>query len=259
MREGCRGGAGGIIRRWHERRGDRPRADHGCAGIRACAIAVTGMLPLPLAIPPGRPLSLLTIGAHPDDIEIGAGGTLLSLAAAQPGLRAHYAVLTGTPERHEEARNAAAAFLPATDLTIELHDLPEGRFPAAWDQVKDVLETVARTFSPDLIIAPSRHDAHQDHRIIGEIVPTVFRDPLFLAYEIPKWDGDLAGRRCTSRCRPAWRTARPNCCTSASRPSVTATGGTTKFPGAGPVARHGVPRPYAEAFHCAKVLIGPPG
>jgi LmbE family N-acetylglucosaminyl deacetylase len=57
--------------------------------------------------------------------------------------------------------------------------------------VKDALEGVAREFSPDLIIAPSSNDVHQDHRTIGEIVPTVFRDRLYLAYEIPKWDGDL--------------------------------------------------------------------
>jgi LmbE family N-acetylglucosaminyl deacetylase len=149
------------------------------------------MLPLHLTAPQGRPLSVLTIGAHPDDIEIGAGGTLLSLAESQPGLQARYVVLTGTADRQQEARNAANAFLPAADLTIELHDLPEGRLPAVWGQVKDALEEVAQSCSPDLIIAPSRDDAHQDHRAIGEIVPTVFRDRLYLAYEIPKWDGDL--------------------------------------------------------------------
>ena len=42
-----------------------------------------------------------------------------------------------------------------------------------------------------MILAPSRHDAHQDHRTIGEVLPTVFRDQLSLSYEIPKWDGDL--------------------------------------------------------------------
>lgn len=150
------------------------------------------MLPLNLPAPPGRPLSVLTIGAHPDDIEIGAGGTLLTLAENHPGLRVHYIVLTGTADRHDEARDAAGAFLPLADLVIELHDLPEGRLPTAWSQVKDVLEQVAGSCSPDLIIAPSRDDSHQDHRTIGEIVPTVFRDALYLAYEIPKWDGDLA-------------------------------------------------------------------
>jgi LmbE family N-acetylglucosaminyl deacetylase len=51
---------------------------------------------------------------------------------------------------------------------------------------------VASSCSPDLVIAPSADDAHQDHRVIGELVPTVFRDQLYLAYEIPKWDGDLS-------------------------------------------------------------------
>jgi LmbE family N-acetylglucosaminyl deacetylase len=149
------------------------------------------VLPLHLPAPRGRPLSVLAVGAHPDDIEIGAGGTLLSLAGTQPGLRARYVVMTGTAERQLEARSAASAFLPAADVTIELHDLPEGRLPAAWDRVKEALEDVARSCSPDLIIAPSRDDAHQDHRTIAEVVPTVFRDRLYLAYEIPKWDGDL--------------------------------------------------------------------
>jgi LmbE family N-acetylglucosaminyl deacetylase len=149
------------------------------------------VLPLHLKTPLGRPLSLLVIGAHPDDIEIGAGGTLLSLAESQPGLRARYVVLTGTADRQLEARNAANAFLPAADLTIELHELPEGRLPAAWGQIKEALEDIARSCSPDLIIAPSRDDAHQDHRTIAEVVPTVFRDRLCLGYEIPKWDGDL--------------------------------------------------------------------
>lgn len=149
------------------------------------------MLPLQLTMPSGRPLSVLAIGAHPDDIEIGAGGMLLSLAESQAGLRAHYLVLTGTTGRQLEAREAARSFLPATDLTVELLDLPEGRLPAAWDRAKEALEQVARSCSPDLIIAPSRGDAHQDHRVVAEIVPTVFRDQLYLGYEIPKWDGDL--------------------------------------------------------------------
>jgi LmbE family N-acetylglucosaminyl deacetylase len=149
------------------------------------------VLPLRLDIPAGRGLSVLAIGAHPDDIEIGAGGTLLSLAGRQGAVEARYVVLTGTPERHVEARDAAEAFLDGTDLAVDLFDLPEGRLPAEWGRVKNTLEDVARTCSPDLIIAPSCDDAHQDHRTIGEIIPTVFRNSLYLAYEIPKWDGDF--------------------------------------------------------------------
>ncbi len=148
------------------------------------------MLSLRLDPPPGEPLSVLAIGAHPDDIEIGAGGLLLGLTGA--ALQARYVVLTGTAERQQEARNAARSFMPDADLTIDLFDLPEGRLPTVWDRAKEILEEVARSCSPDLILAPSPDDAHQDHRVIGEIVPTVFRDQLYLAYEIPKWDGDMS-------------------------------------------------------------------
>ena len=147
------------------------------------------MLPLALTPPPGEPLSVLAIGAHPDDIEIGAGGLLLGMAGTP--LRTHYVVLTGTAERHQEARNAAQSFMPSADLTIELFDLPEGRLPAMWASVKEILEGVAQSCSPHVIVAPSSGDAHQDHRTVAEIVPTVFRDQLYLAYEIPKWDGDI--------------------------------------------------------------------
>ena len=146
------------------------------------------MLSLHLEVP-SAPLSVLAIGAHPDDIEIGAGGLLLGLA--QDRLRVRYTVLTGTAERHQEARNAAHSFMPDAEVTFELFDLPDGRLPAVWGSVKKILEDIARSCSPDVIIAPSSGDAHQDHRTIGELVPTVFRDQLYLAYEIPKWDGDI--------------------------------------------------------------------
>lgn len=116
---------------------------------------------------------------------------MLGLAESRPGLEVRYVTLTGSAQRQVEARAAAQAFFPGAALTVELHDLPEGRLPVAWERVKDILEQVARGCSPDLIIAPGRDDAHQDHRTIAEIVPTVFRDALYLAYEIPKWDGDF--------------------------------------------------------------------
>ena len=64
--------------------------------------------------------------------------------------------------------------------------------PAVYGQVKEALEDLATSFRPDVILAPSPKDAHQDHRILGELIPTSFRDHAVLSYEIPKWDGDLA-------------------------------------------------------------------
>jgi LmbE family N-acetylglucosaminyl deacetylase len=138
--------------------------------------------------------SVLAVGAHPDDIEIAAGGLLLSLAAAVPGVRVHYLLCTGMAERQAEARAAAAAFLPGADITFALHRLPDGRLPAHWNEVKDILHAAAAVLSPDLVLCPAPNDAHQDHRLLAEQTPTVFRDQIVLHYEIPKWDGDLARR-----------------------------------------------------------------
>ena len=99
------------------------------------------MLSLQLIRPSGRPLSVLAIGAHPDDIELGAGGLLLELARHRPQVR--YVLLTGTPDRHKEARSAAERFLPGADVLANLFDLPEGRLPSLWGTVKDILEGVA--------------------------------------------------------------------------------------------------------------------
>jgi LmbE family N-acetylglucosaminyl deacetylase len=217
------------------------------------------MEPLPLGIAPDRPLSILVIGAHPDDIEIGAGGTLLTLAQRQPGLTAHYVVLTGTAHRRDEAREAARSFLPGADLTVDLHDLPEGRLPAVWEQAKNVLEQVARSCSPDLVIAPSRDDAHQDHRTIAEIVPTVFRDQLYLAYEIPKWDGDF-GRPGTYFALTAEVARRKVELLHKCFPSQQHRDwwDDEVFLGLARLRGMECRAPYAEAFFCSKLVLGPP-
>lgn len=139
-----------------------------------------------------RGLDAVTVlGAHPDDIEIAAGATLLSLVAANPGLSVHYVLFTGSPLRQAEARAAAGAFLAGARVRLALHELPDGRLPARWGDAKEIIESAARAHPADLVLAPSRHDAHQDHRTVAELVPTAYRDTLVLHYEIPKWDGDL--------------------------------------------------------------------
>ena len=134
-------------------------------------------------------LDVLCLGAHPDDIEIGCGGTLLGLAA-RPATRVTGVVLTGSADRRREAERALPSFVPSA--TVEVLDLPDGRLPSVWGEVKEQLEDVAARRAPTLIFAPRTDDAHQDHRLLGRLVHTVWRNVLVLHYEIPKWDGDLA-------------------------------------------------------------------
>ncbi|WP_432835888.1 PIG-L deacetylase family protein [Dactylosporangium sp. CA-092794] len=136
--------------------------------------------------------SVVALGAHPDDIEIAAGGLLLSLP---DGVTVDYVLASGVAARQAEARAAASAFLAhAGDLTFHLHDLPDGRLPAHWNETKEIVEAAARLGTADLVLAPSTDDAHQDHRLLGSLASTAFRNSLVLHYEIPKWDGDLSRR-----------------------------------------------------------------
>ena len=138
-------------------------------------------------------LRLVCLGAHPDDIEIGAGGTVLRLIAEGRIRSVRWAVLSGSEARAAEARTAAERFLEGVDdRRVSVDGFRDGRFPDAWGRIKDALEALAQEGPADLVLSPRRDDWHQDHRLLGELAWTVFRDELILEYEIPKWDGDLA-------------------------------------------------------------------
>jgi LmbE family N-acetylglucosaminyl deacetylase len=147
------------------------------------------MLPLRL---PDRPLQLLCLGAHADDIEIGCGGTLLRLLAEHPDAVVRWIVFSGSERRAAEARHSAAEFLAAIqDRRVEVLSFRDGYFPFDGAAIKDCFEALKQEFAPSLILTHWRGDAHQDHRLIAELTHNTFRDHLVLEYEIPKYDGDL--------------------------------------------------------------------
>ncbi|NGN66436.1 PIG-L family deacetylase [Streptomyces sp. A7024] len=135
---------------------------------------------------------IVAVGAHCDDIAIGAGGTLLTMCLARPGLRVDALVLSGGGSKRElEEQAALPAFCPGADLRLTVLKLPDGRFPARWEEAKAAVEELRERTEPDLVLAPRTDDAHQDHRGLAKLIPTAFRDHLVLGYEIVKWDGDL--------------------------------------------------------------------
>ncbi|WP_019201440.1 PIG-L deacetylase family protein [Tsukamurella sp. 1534] len=144
-----------------------------------------------IALDAGPLSEVAVLGAHCDDIAIGMGGTLLQLCEANPGLRVHAWVGSGagTPREAEEL-GALAAFAPGADLRVTVADLPDGRAPAHWARAKAALGEFRRSADPEVVFAPHRHDAHQDHRQLAELAPTEFRDQLILGYEILKWETD---------------------------------------------------------------------
>jgi LmbE family N-acetylglucosaminyl deacetylase len=147
------------------------------------------MLPFLPTLPPKA--SVLLLGAHCDDIEIGAGATISALAAARPQARFHWVTLASEDMRAVETEAAAARFLAgARDVAIVVERFRGSYFPTQHAQLKDYFETL-KPLRPDLILTHHRADLHQDHRTVNELTWNTFRDHLILEYEIPKFDGDL--------------------------------------------------------------------
>jgi LmbE family N-acetylglucosaminyl deacetylase len=140
----------------------------------------------------GDRLSVLCLGAHSDDIEIGVGATLLSLLARGIRLDVHWCVLSGAGERQHEARTSAADFLSAAQGPhVDVMSFEDGFFPEQGEKIKRWFEGLKRRGDPDLIFTHHRDDAHQDHRLVCRLTWNTFRDHNILEYEIPKWDGDI--------------------------------------------------------------------
>jgi DNA-binding response OmpR family regulator len=108
---------------------------------------------------------VLAIGAHPDDVEIGAGGALLVHAAQADEVT----VLTmsagatgGDPARRQEESVRAAALL---DARLYLGELPDTAIPEGRPTI-DVVEEVVAAVRPTIVYVHSSHDHHQDHRAV---------------------------------------------------------------------------------------------
>jgi LmbE family N-acetylglucosaminyl deacetylase len=135
--------------------------------------------------------TILCLGSHSDDIEIGCGGTILRLSQRYPNCKFQWVVFSAAGIRKTEAQRAAELFLGDNiGPGPMLQSFDDGFMPFAGAEVKKVFEQL-KTISPDLILTHNRRDAHQDHRLIAELTWNTFRDHLILEYEIPKYDGDM--------------------------------------------------------------------
>jgi LmbE family N-acetylglucosaminyl deacetylase len=151
------------------------------------------MLSLPLHLGTSEPLRVLAIGAHADDVEIGAGGTVMRLLAERPAAHVKWVVASGagTP-REDEARASACELLAgAGEACVSVWDFRDGFLPFAAG-VKERFEDELKDFHPHLILTHGRDDRHQDHRLLSDLTWNTFRNGALIAeYEVPKWDGDL--------------------------------------------------------------------
>jgi LmbE family N-acetylglucosaminyl deacetylase len=135
---------------------------------------------------------VLCIGAHCDDVEIGCGSTLMTLARARPDLHFTIAVFASEDGRGAESDRALSQLLgPRSRWELRFGAFKNSYFPAQWADIKQHMEQLRSHAEPDLVMTHRRDDLHQDHRTLGELTWNAFRDHAIWEYEIPKFDGDL--------------------------------------------------------------------
>src|SRR5262249_6808728 len=134
------------------------------------------MMGLRLAKDRLEPLTILCLGAHSDDIEIGCGGTLLQMKTVYKGVRFHWVVFNGLGLRGDEARRGAELITAGCSSKVIIKEYRDGFLPHSGAVVKDDFEQLKSEVNPDLIFTPWQGDAHQDHRLIAELTWNTFRN-----------------------------------------------------------------------------------
>src|SRR5262245_42273269 len=110
------------------------------------------MLKLCFDHPSSPTYRLLCLGAHSDDIEIGCGGTIITLIRKYSHLAIYWVVFAATSERAVEARTSADRFLEGTESkTIIVKDFRDSFFPFVGCTIKEYFEQLKKEFCPDLI------------------------------------------------------------------------------------------------------------
>ena len=131
-------------------------------------------------------MNILAIGAHPDDIEFGCGGTLMKYA--QSGCSVYMLVLTagdigGDPDTRKCEQEKAAHFMKVKKIfwgEFKDTEVPRDR------SVITVIEKIIRSVKPQVVMFNYLADIHQDHRALAHAALSATRyiqEVLF--YEVP--------------------------------------------------------------------------
>jgi LmbE family N-acetylglucosaminyl deacetylase len=131
--------------------------------------------------------TILAVGAHPDDIELGCGGTIR--AASKLGKKVIAVFMSkgehsGDPEIRPKESIEALKLLGVKE--VYFGDFPDTEIPCDHLAI-DFLEAFYIAHKPETILTHTVNDIHQDHRQVGWVSVSAFRNaPQLLAYETPR-------------------------------------------------------------------------
>ena len=156
------------------------------------AIALSSSIDKVLQAAEARADRVLAIGAHPDDVEIGCGGTLLD--HRRRGDPVSVFTLSAGAVGGEQTDRVLEAAAAAANVGAELMlaDLPDTRLDGGVDTIR-MIEAVVKIVDPTVIYVHSKHDQHQDHRAVHHAVVSASRRvPRVYAFQSPSATNEFA-------------------------------------------------------------------
>ena len=134
------------------------------------------------------PEIVLALGAHPDDIELGCGGTISKLI--EEGVQVHVATFTQVNPSNPGWTLAAEFMESMRRLGIPdehqfIHQFTMRELSAERQKVLDSLYKIKESVNPDLVLLPSQSDIHRDHHTVSQEGIRAFKNATILAYELP--------------------------------------------------------------------------
>jgi LmbE family N-acetylglucosaminyl deacetylase len=148
-----------------------------------------------LNIPDGS--CVLAISAHPDDIELSAGGTIAKLVSAKRFSVKHVIFSSCAQSLKElsldeatlkvEAINANSVLGIAADC-LEILDFPVRNFSTMRPDILQVIWDLNKRIKPDIVFIPHENDLHQDHSVLSQESLRVFKNNVSVIKYAHQWN-----------------------------------------------------------------------
>lgn len=130
---------------------------------------------------------VMAVGAHPDDIELGCGGTLCQAVLHNIKVVAVFMTKGEQSGKAEERMKESAEALRILGVKeVFFGEFRDAEIPNSHEAI-DFLEKFSIDKKPDMVLTHTVNDIHQDHRMVGWLSMSAFRNvPKILAYETPR-------------------------------------------------------------------------
>jgi LmbE family N-acetylglucosaminyl deacetylase len=129
---------------------------------------------------------VLFLGAHPDDIELGAGALIAHIA----GMTEILCVTLSDNQKNPDLQNVACEYQNSMKMlgvpadNVILGQFETRRFPHARQEILEYMIQLNRSFHPDIVFTHTKADIHQDHGTVTEEALRAFRGTTVLGFDV---------------------------------------------------------------------------